>query len=807
MLRAVYRVRTISLALLALLTIALEPPPRAIPARATVVILTGMPGDVESEQAYDEQFRNLRELAPANAVVLRNPTREQFLAAGKSLSNAESVVVIAWGHGGLQGHTPVFHVTGPRIAATDFKTFAGNFAGKPSQWFLFFRASGLVAKELAAPDRQIISSERDTIFNSDPVGLPLLTKILRADPGIAMPALADKLGRATAAWYADRHLARTEEPTHWAGNDPPKLLAPAEAEEADTLASEPRETTSTNATWNITRVEPRSFPDADAVILRRRIELTLADSPAIRADHEEFIQILTTEGKRHGDFDISYSPPHEDVTFLDCEVQQPDGKVVRLNPDAIRDVGGNNVGDYVAPSRKIFSLPGVVPGAILHVHYRSEWRTYPLPHVTVPVPVADELPVRELAVRVTVPKNSPLHFLFDDATPRDPEISQTGYGTTFAWEFRDVSAHVREVLTPPMRQPALLLSTFPDWASFAGWYERIARHADDVTPEISAKSAELTRGATNDLDKVRALYHFVTNLRYIAVPLGVNSHRPHAAAHVLENQFGDCKDKANLLNTLCRAAGITAHLVLVPRFSQAHEALPGFAFNHAISRVTLPGQTLWIDTTDDTCPFGLLPPGDPGRRVLVIASNITSLAQLPAPIPAAHTLTLRITAGGIEASATGFCDYDWRAVASELVELRTTMPLIAARFRPTSGVFAMSKQSFTPVAALDENFTWHAEGAMVAASGATFWLPREWDAALHARRSPLFLNHGYPMTLDETIDGAKPLPVSENTEPPLRWKVQSGTLHVELAGGDEIDSAKFQRQYRALLNALTARTP
>ena len=59
----------------------------------------------------------------------------------------------------------------------------------------------------------------------------------------------------------------------------------------------------------------------------------------------------------------------------------------------------------------------------------------------------------------------------------------------------------------------------------------------------------------------------------------------------LQNEYGDCKDKANLFNTLLHSVGIEAHLVLVPRFSQAHEDLPGLSFNHAISRVT-PG---WRD--------------------------------------------------------------------------------------------------------------------------------------------------------------------------------------------------------------------
>src|SRR6202040_2116724 len=107
----------------------------------------------------------------------------------------------------------------------------------------------------------------------------------------------------------------------------------------------------------------------------------------------EFIQILTPEGKRFGDFDISYSPPAEEINFLDCEVLRADGKLVRLDADAIRDARPESVGDYQTGERKFFSLPGVGPGAVLHVRYRTEWKEFPLPYISLAIPVGDDLPI------------------------------------------------------------------------------------------------------------------------------------------------------------------------------------------------------------------------------------------------------------------------------------------------------------------------------------------------------------------------------------------------------------------------------
>ena len=678
------------------------------PPRSTVVVVAGLPGDVESEETYRAQLQAWLELAadsgqaakvfalcdepqavtlpgtaagvsppkqpdqapnqppptthqPSQITVLKGD-RSNFLGLGQTLARStNALVVIAWGHGGRQGNKPVLHVRGPRITAADFKAVAGQAAASESRWVLMFRGSGSFANELAGEGRQIISSEGETMFSDDPVGMPLLLKIAKEKPELPFQELADELGRATEAWYKDQNLARTEEPTLWVATDKPRLLAVPAAEEDPGEAKKPEapRPAATNspvavtpvvvskaedlpAVWKeIKRVEARQYPEADAVILRRRLSYTLGSSPAIATEQEQFVQVLTPEGKHYGDFDVSYSPPDEDISFQDCEVLRADGKLVRLDPDAIRDTHEQPVGDYHRGQRKFFSLPGVGPGAVLHVRYRTTWKKFPLPHVSLEIPIGQDLAMLEATVQVSVPKDSPFHFRLEQVAAADPAIKQTTYGTTYSWRFENLPAEERELLTAPGQRSRLLLSTFPDWAAFGEWYARISNLADEVTPEITAKAKELTREANGEREKVLALYNYVTRLRYVAVPLGINSYRPHAAANVLQNEFGDCKDKANLFNALLRSLGIEARLVLVPRFSQAHEGIPGLSFNHAISRVLLSGTPVWVDTTDDVCRFGMLPPGDPGRKVLVIGGGTNALTQLPAPDPREHVLKLR----------------------------------------------------------------------------------------------------------------------------------------------------------------------
>jgi hypothetical protein len=789
--------------------------------------------------------------------------RSSFLGLGQALAGGTNpVVVIAWGHGGRQGNTPVLHVRGPRITAADFKAVARQAAAGESRWVLMFRGSGSFANELAGEGQQIISSEGETMFSDDPVGMPLLLKLAKEKPELPFQGLAEELGRATEGWYKDRNLARTEEPTLWVATDKPRqLIVLASEEEAGEGKAESRKEKAESRelraqspvsgetagdlpeAWKeIKRVEAQKYPEADGVILRRRLNYTLGSSPAISTEQEEFVQVLTPEGKHYGDFDVSYSPPLEDITFQDCEVLRPDGKLVRLDPDAIRDAREQAVGDYQTGQRKFFSLPGVAPGAVLHVRYRTTWKTFPLPHVSLEIPIGQDLATLDATVQVSVPKDTPFHFAPDEVVAADPVIKQTTYGTTYSWHFENLPAQEREILVSPVQRSRLLISTFPDWAAFESWYGRISKLADEVTPEITAKAKELTKGTKDDQEKVLALYNYVTRLRYVAVPLGVNSFRPHAAANVLQNEFGDCKDKANLFNTLLRSVGIEARLVLVPRFSQAYEGIPGLAFNHAISRITLGGETAWVDTTDDVCRFGMLPPGDPGRRVLVIDGGTNTLTQLPAPEPREHVLKVRgevNCSGGMDAvpvklnaTALGYPDYELRTTAREAKEHASTLPLLAAKYRPAAGSFALDSQSATSVAALNEDFTWRAAGTCVGLFSkvggggllrAPFWLPKEWDLALHRRKAGLYLNMGYPLTLEEEFQFALPtktqpagLPgVKENTTAPLLWRVEwtklddgklAARMRAELARGELTagETPAVQQQLRELLAALAA---
>src|SRR5689334_3821947 len=99
-----------------------------LPPGANVVLLSGLPGDLESEASHRDQLQSWLGILEASRprsihVLADNPgplpstldaqpaSRSNFLALATSLKpQTNPLIVIAWGHGGRQGAIPVFHV-------------------------------------------------------------------------------------------------------------------------------------------------------------------------------------------------------------------------------------------------------------------------------------------------------------------------------------------------------------------------------------------------------------------------------------------------------------------------------------------------------------------------------------------------------------------------------------------------------------------------------------------------------------------------------------------------------------------------
>jgi len=183
--------------------------------------------------------------------------------------------------------------------------------------------------------------------------------------------------------------------------------------------------------------------------------------------------------------------------------------------------------------------------------------------------------------------------------------------------------------------PSVAWTTFKSWEAVGAWYRGL--EGDRFAPDeaVKAKVAELIAGKTTEEEKVRAVYGYVSSqIRYIGVAFGVGRYQPHRAGDVLDNQYGDCKDKHTLLAAMLTALGLDPDAVLVGAGVRFNEAVPSpSAFNHLITRVKVGGQEVWLDSTEEIAPYRMMYAVIRDKPVLVVPNKGAAMIERTPPDP------------------------------------------------------------------------------------------------------------------------------------------------------------------------------
>lgn len=220
-----------------------------------------------------------------------------------------------------------------------------------------------------------------------------------------------------------------------------------------------------------------------------------------------------------------------------------------------------------------------------------------------------------------------------------PVTTQEGAYRVYSWQTQNltVKAAKQEASEETdSKQPDVQVTSFQSWDEVGQWFRSLAAPRAEPTPEVKAKADDLTRGTTTEEEKIRDLYAYVsTNFRYIGIALGIGRYQPHAAAEVLSNDYGDCKDKHTLFAALLAAEGVKAYPALISSGKMVDVDVPSPAqFDHVITAIPQANSYLFLDTTPEVGPFGYLMANLRGKKALVIPdSGPAQLVETPADPP------------------------------------------------------------------------------------------------------------------------------------------------------------------------------
>jgi TonB family protein len=374
------------------------------------------------------------------------------------------------------------------------------------------------------------------------------------------------------------------------------------------------------------------------------------------------IRVQTYTGiQKVGQLVFPYKGANERVEVKSLRVVKPDGTVVTAGAEAVVDVSSPVVQEapmYSDARQKHVSVPGLSVGDIIEYDVVTRvfepftpgqfWDNWDF--VTHSVCLDEE-------IFLDVPANRNLKVKSPEGMA--PTIDDQAGRRRYTWRTENKQAveavnafknfqslNPAEILrglavTTPRR---MLFSTFQNWDEIGRWYNALAQERQMPSPEVRVKADQITRGATSELAKVQAIYDYVSHIRYVSLSFGVGRYQPHSAAEVLSNLYGDCKDKATLLDALLAAEGIHSATALINSQVEVDREIPTpLQFDHAINMVSLDGREIWLDATTGVGPFGYLLPQLRGKEALVVLyPQKSELRQSPAEESSAKTYRYEI---------------------------------------------------------------------------------------------------------------------------------------------------------------------
>jgi len=189
--------------------------------------------------------------------------------------------------------------------------------------------------------------------------------------------------------------------------------------------------------------------------------------------------------------------------------------------------------------------------------------------------------------------------------------------------------------------PSIDYATGESWSAVAQGYYKDIESA--IRPGEVSALLQGTEGLKGPELVRRVLANVHQKVRYTGLEFGSSALIPHPAGDTLKSGYGDCKDKAIVVVSALKAAGIPAQLALLSTRGEADVSpeLAGIGlFDHAI--VYIPGNPgTWIDATAEYFEPGYLPWNDQGRFALLVGPKNSQLVRTPVNTPAENVQSIQ----------------------------------------------------------------------------------------------------------------------------------------------------------------------
>ncbi|WKN42524.1 DUF3857 domain-containing protein [Tunicatimonas pelagia] len=419
--------------------------------------------------------------------------------------------------------------------------------------------------------------------------------------------------------------------------------------------------------YRVSAIPVELTQNANAVVRNQQETLIIHSIEQATYQISRAVTVLNKNGDHFGLFAVSYDPQRK-VKNIGCVIYDARGKEVKKvkNKD-IKDesafssyaiFGDNRVKyfDYDSPSYPYtikYSYEIEYDGIL---DYR-DW--YPVSNFN--------LSVEKSTFSVATPADSPLRYHAIQSS--EPKTWQEENQHWYQWELTNHQALSKEQLRPnlPSLVPKVLLAPNQfsyeeytgdqsSWQKIGEWVNQLNEGRTELPQTAQQEIKEQIAGLSDTTEIIRTLYEYMqSKTRYVSIQLGIGGYQPFEAATVDRLGYGDCKALSNYMKSILAVVGIQSQYTLVNAGPYAHQVVadfPSLQFNHAILGVPLQRDTVWLECTSQTNPFGYLSDFTNDRYVLMVNDQGGNLVKT-SDYSAQHNRQVRTIAMRLDEAGNG----------------------------------------------------------------------------------------------------------------------------------------------------------
>ncbi|MBQ1986655.1 MAG: DUF3857 domain-containing protein [Muribaculaceae bacterium] len=388
---------------------------------------------------------------------------------------------------------------------------------------------------------------------------------------------------------------------------------------------------------------PDSLLHGSHLVMRHvEYDVTVKSLTRAEVEYKKAITVLDDYGLGALSF-ITAVSKFESLKSFSARVYDREGKLIRSFKKS--DLKYSEISSHLATdvAHYYITLPAYALPCTIEYEYKKTLQDFIASY-----PVFDAVPnqggisVQYASYILNVPLGVDFDVIYKGRVLSKRKIPSESNLESYQWEIKGVPAVIADRYIPQISSEMYVtpmkceydnkIACFDTWGNFGIWFDSIIKERDVLPIDLKNKVHEITDTLTSNREKVKLLYEYMCkNCRYVSIQVGIGGIQPMSATEVYNTKFGDCKALSFFLYSMLKEIGIKSNLAFISTKNKQLDknSVTLATTDHAILKVILGKEILWLECTNSELPFGFIHNQINGHDAVVIDGDRTCVETLP----------------------------------------------------------------------------------------------------------------------------------------------------------------------------------